>query len=306
MAINFASARMSQEARFQDAYARFLTDERFRERVRKASTHREPVDGLSDADVGRLLGMDQDRIDLFARCLFVNRMAVVEDAFPLSFKIMGNAVGDLVRALDARHIAIDTRKYAEAVRFADFVLYSDDPVARALSDSVLSLLRYELTMLSLRIRPQLPMWPASAIHSVEALRRALEEDGDAGLVLNNNRALLSVGFDVDLLRDVTTDTVPIEAETEVIVLLYRAEGGVVQQKRLNHASAAAILTIEKARMFRALVGAFATWLGRVPGVELEQELKELCIGLCDCGALCMESLLADPHEGVSSAPGDAA
>ncbi len=106
-------------------------------------------------------------------------------------------------------------------------------------------------MLNLRVRPQLPTWPDSTIHSAETLRRALEDNNDVGLVLNPNRALLSVGFDVEVLRDLTSDSARFaEAEADIVILLHRGEDGVVHQKRLNHASAAAMLMIEETRTFR--------------------------------------------------------
>ena len=305
MAIESASARLRAEARFQEAYARFLTDTQFRELVLKPSASGESVADLSGADINRLRAMDQDRIELFAQCLFGNRMAAIKEAFPLSFKVMGDAVPALVRMLDARDIAIDTRKYAEAVRFADFVLHGDIAGPLTLSDSVLGLLRYELIMLNLRVRPQSPTWPQSAVHSAEVLRRALERQNDAGIALNLNHAVLRVGFDVEVLRDLAPDTVSFaEAEADTIIMLHRDENCVVHQKRLNYASAAAILMIDEARTFRALVDGYAAWLGRGSGVDLEEELKELCINLCACGALCFMPVAADAGEDARWPAGD--
>lgn len=293
MAIESASARLLAEARFQAAYAQFLTDGQFRQRVLHPSASGPPVAGLTSADIDRLRAMDQDRVELFSQCLFGNRLAAIEEAFPLSFKVMGDAVPALVRTLDARDVAIDTRKYAEAVRFADFVLNGGGADVRALSDSVLGLLRYELIILNLRVRPQSPAWPALAIHSSEGLRRALEDHVDVVLVLNHNHALLSVGFDVEALNDLAPDTVSFaEAEADIMILLHRGENGAVHQKRLNHASAATILMIDGTRTFRALVDAYAAWLGRAPGAGLDEEIKELCINLCACGALCFEPVAA--------------
>jgi len=253
MAIKSAFPELRAEGRFQEAYARFLTDERFRELVLKPSAPGGTVADFSGAVIDRLRAMDQNRVELFAQCLFTNRVAAIEEAFPLSFKVMGHAIPTLVRALDAHDVAIDTRKYAEAARFADFVLNGGDASARSLSDSALGLLRYELIMLNLRVRPQLPAWPHSAIHSPEELRRALDHDDDVVLVLNLNHALLGVDFDVEVLRDLAPDAKSLaEAEADMIVLLHRDVNGVVDQKRLNHASAAAVLMIDGTRTFRAL------------------------------------------------------
>ncbi len=288
MAIDCPSMRIRAEARFQNAYARFLTDERFRERVLTPSAPSEPIPDVDDADVDRLRAMDQNRIELFAQCLFANRIAAIEEAFPLSTKVMKDVIPALVRTLDARDVPIDTRKYAEAVRFADFVL-NGNAGAQTLSDSVLGLLRYELIILNLCIRPQSPEWPSSAMRSTEAFRRALKDQDDVVLVLNRNSALLNVGFDVEALSDLAPDAASFaEAEADTFIFLHRGEDGVVHRKRLNHASAAAILMIDGTRTFRALVAAYAAWLGCAFGPDPEENLKELCVSLCAGGALCLE------------------
>jgi hypothetical protein len=294
MGVESASPHLSAEARFQDAYARFLTDQAFRELVLRPSASSGSVTDLSRTDIDRLRAMDQSRVELFAQCLFTNRLAAVAEAFPLSFKVMGSAVPALVHALDLHDVAIDTRKYAEAARFADFVLNDGDPRARGLSGAVLGLLRYELILLNLRVRPQLPAWPQAAIHSAEALGRALTQDEDVVLVLNLNHALLGVNYDVEVLRDLAPDVASFAAaEADIIVLLHRDENGVVHEKRLNHASAAAILMIDGTGTFRSLVAAYAVWLNRASDVGLEDGLKELCVSLCACGALCFKPAVAD-------------
>jgi hypothetical protein len=278
------------EPRFQDAYARFLTDEQFRQSVLRWCSGDDLIDDLSEAEIGRLRSMDRDRVELFAKCLVSNRIAAIAEAFPLSVKMMAGALPALVQALDAQNVAVDTRKYPEAARFADFVLNGGDAGAHLLSDPVLALLQYELAVLNLRVRPRLPAWPDCAIRSVEAFRRVLEDGQDVRLVLNRNHALLTVGFDVETLRELPSDAASLaQTEAETVVLLHRGDDGTVHQKGLNHASAAAILMIDEAPTFRALIASYAQWLGYNSGASLEEELKELCIGLCVCGALGFET-----------------
>jgi len=145
-------AWQSAERRFQDAYARFLTDEQFRQSVLGWCSGDDLIDDLSEADLGRLQSMDQGRVKLFATCLFSNRIAAIAEAFPLSVKMMADALPSLVQALDAQNVAVDTRKYPEAARFADFVLNGGHEGAHQLSDPVLALLQYELAALNLRVR----------------------------------------------------------------------------------------------------------------------------------------------------------
>jgi hypothetical protein len=295
MGVESTSTHLHWEARFQDAYARFLTDSDFRKLVLNPSADDDMVADLSRADLDRLRAMDQGRVELFAGCLFTNRMAAIAEAFPLSFKVIGSAVPGLVRALDRRDVATDTRKYAEAVRFADFVLNGDDAHARSLPDAALGLLRYELILLNLRVRPQRPA--DSAIHSDDALHQALSQDCDVVPVLNRNHALLAVDYDLETLRDLDLDVTSLAAaEATMIVLLHRDENGVVHEKSLNQASAAAILMIDGTRTFRALVAAYAAWLDRASDASLEEGLKELCVNLCACGALCFEPVSAETCE----------
>jgi hypothetical protein len=184
------------------------------------------------------------------------------------------------------------------VRFADFVLNGGSANARALCDPVLGLLHYELAVLNLRLRPQLPAWPESTIRSTKAFLESLEDAKDVTLVLNRNHALLGVGFDVDALRELPADAAPpAPIETDIVVLLHRGDNGGVGQKALNHASAAAVLMIQERRTFRALIAAYREWLGRDPGAGLEKELSELCFSLCECGALGFE-----PVPGIASEP----
>jgi hypothetical protein len=300
-----ASSRRNAEARFQVAYARFLTDERFRQSVLAASSADSSIDGLSDADIDRLRAMDQDRIELFDKCLFGNRIAAIAEAFPLSVKVMADALPTLVKDLDAQNVAVDTRKYPEAVRFADFVLNGGSANARALSDPVLGLLHYELTVLNLRLRPQLPTWPESTIRSAKAFLESLEDANDVALVLNPNHALL---FDVDALRELPPDAAPpAPLETDMVVLLHRSDTGGVGQMGLNHASAAAVLMIDETRTLHGLIAAYCAWLGRDHGAGPEKELSELCIRLCECGALGFEPLPGTASEPAAAhAGGDAA
>jgi hypothetical protein len=287
--IDSASERFRAEAEFQNAYARFLTDEIFRGLVLNPVPPGDPPPGLSDETIDRLRKLDQHRVELFAQCLFGNRMAAIEEAFPLTVRVIGEVLPAIVRALDAVDVAVDTRKYPEAIRFADFVLNAGDAEARALPDSALGLLGYELIVLNLRVRPQFPEWPDSALHSAAELRRELRQERDIGLVLNRNHALVSVGYDVEMLRELPLDALLVpEAETDIMILLHRGENGAVHEKRLNPASAAAILMIEEAPTFREFVSAYKEWLSPPSGIALSQELRELCISLCDCGALGFE------------------
>jgi hypothetical protein len=301
-------AWQSAERRFQDAYARFLTDEQFRQSVLGWCSGDDLIGDLSEADLGRLRSMDQDRVKLFATCLFSNRIAAIAEAFPLSVKMMADALPSLVRALDAQNVAVDTRKYPEAARFADFVLNGGHEGAHQLSDPVLALLQYELAALNLRVRPRMPAWPDSAIRSVEVFSRALNDGEDVRLVLNRNHALLTVGFDVEALRELSADAASLaQTETETFVLLHRGDNGTVQQKGLNHASAAAILMIDETRTFRELIASYAQWLGNDAGATFEEELKELCIGLCACGALGFETVPSgEKREAAFRIGGDAA
>lgn len=279
------------EARFQAAYVRFLTDEQFRRSVLDSSEICRPPAGLSGTEIERLRRMKQERVQLFSDCLFGNRMAAIEEAFPLSFKMMGAAMPALVRALDAQDVAVDTRKYAEAKRFADFVLTGADQSAPPLPDAALKMLNYEFVMLNLRVRPQLPAWPGSAIHSIEVFHQLLERGEDIGLALNRNHALVSVGGDIEALQDLAPGEGPVaKTDADVIILLHRGDNGVVHRMCLNDASAAAVLMIERTGMFRSLIDAYAAWLGVTTTVGLEQELKKLCARLCDSGILRFEVL----------------
>ena len=112
-------------------------------------------------------------------------------------------------------------------------------------------------------------------------------------MLNYNHALLSVGYDVESLRDLTPESASVaEVPQHIIILLHRDENGMVHQKRLNQASAAAILMIGGAPTFRAFVAAYSEWLGRASSRGLEEELKDLCLSLCGCGALAFEPAVA--------------
>jgi hypothetical protein len=308
VATSLASSRRNAEARFQVAYARYLTDERFRQSVRAASSADGSIEGLSGADINRLRAMDQDRVELFDKCLFGNRIAAIAEAFPLSVKVMADALPALVKDLDAQNVAVDTRKYPEAVRFADFVLNGGSANAHALSDPILGLLHYELTVLNLRLRPQLPTWPESTIRSAKAFLESLVDANDLALVLNPNHALLGVGFDVDALRELPPDAAPpAPLETDMVVLLHRSDTGGVGQMGLNHASAAAVLMIDEARTLHGLIAAYCAWLGRERGAGLEKELSELCMSLCECGALGFEPLPGTASEPAAAhAGGDAA
>lgn len=300
MLIEDSSTQLRAEAQFQTAYARFLTDDQFREGILNPSAPEDEMEGFSRATIRRLRTMNPDRVELFAQCLFGNRIAAIEEAFPLTVKVMGPAVPSLVRALDAVDTAIDTRKYPEAIRFADFVLNGGAAEARDLPSLVIGLLRYELIFLNLRVRPQFPEWPDSVIHSAEDLRRALDAKEDIRLVLNRNHALVSVDIDVELLRELDPKEIRISGtETGVMILLHRGENGVVHEERLNSASAAAILMIEEAQTFRNLVSAYKAWLG-ASKAGFENEIKKLCVNLSTCGALGFERAVSVPREGSRS------
>jgi hypothetical protein len=297
MLIEDPSAHLEAEVQFQNAYARFLTDDQFRERVLNAPEPEETIGELTGATIRRLREMNPDRVELFAQCLFGNRMAAIEEAFPLTVKMMGTAAPPLVRALDAVDIATDTRKYPEALRFAEFVLNSETAETQALPNLIVGLLRYELIFLNLRVRPQLPEWPDATIHSAGDLRLALDAGKDIYLMLNRNHALVSVDIDVELLRELDTQEIPASGtEAGVMILLHRGDNGIVHEERLNPASAAAVLMIEEARTFRKLVSAYGAWLGRQSEASLDSELKELCIGLCARGALGFEPVVSVPCE----------
>lgn len=273
------------EARFQVAYAQLLTDERFRERVLQADACEESTSGISAADLDRLRAIDAERVEMFAQCLFGNRMAAIQEAFPLTCKVIGNAVVvDLIRALDDRNVAMDTRKYPEAARFADFMLDSDEACARSLPEPVLTLLHYEWVLLKLRVRPVLQNWPDTVVRSTDALRSALERKDDVRLILDRNHALAKVRYDIDSLRE--NEWGPwLEADEDMILLLHRGENAIIHQKHLNYASAAAILMIDGTRSFPKLLADVAAWLGLNDSSDLETSMRELCFELCACDVL---------------------
>src|SRR3954468_21995764 len=106
MAVEVASSWLSAEAQFQAAYARFLTDEEFRAQVLGPAASEEPTLDVSPVDIDRLRAMYAEQVELFAQCLLGNRIAAIEEAFPLTFKIIGHTVVDLVRTLDKRNVAV--------------------------------------------------------------------------------------------------------------------------------------------------------------------------------------------------------
>ena len=294
MGTDCASPWFRAEARFQRAYARFLTDKRFRQQVLDASAPEGQSD-LTETDIDRLRGMNLDRVEIFAQCLYGNRLAAIKEAFPLTFKVLGNSVQPLVRALDAVDVAVDTRKYPEAIRFANFALSGGCSEGSSVPESVLGLLQYELSMLNLRLRPHFPEWPDLAVRSGKSLQQALEAGEDICLVRNQNSALLSVAFDIEALRELPQDVLPVAtAGPDNIILLYRGENGVVHEQCLNHSSAAAILMIDGTRTFQALVTAYAEWSARPFSADLANGLMTLCVSLCTCRALGYLPLRCDP------------
>lgn len=275
---------MQAEARFQHAYARFLTDEPFRMRILDPATGNGGIADIGPDDIGRLRAMDRQRVELFAQCLIGNRMASIAEALPLTVKVLGDSVYDLVRQLDAQEIAVDTRKYAEASRFADYVL--SDPYPAPLPDATRALLHFEITDLRLRLRPQWPAWPDGVVRSADALRSALARSEDVRLVINGNHALLGLAHDVEKLRELAAaDAASAAVDEGIIVLLNRADSGVVHHTRLDPPSAAAILMIAEGRTFRALVSDCAQWLDRAADSDLQGGLADLCVALCAREAL---------------------
>ncbi len=270
---------LGAEARFQASYARLLTDSRFRAWVLAPEAAEGGDFDLSLRERERLRAMDADRIELFAQCLVGNRMAAIAEAFPLTAKILGSSLLDLVQALDRQSIALDTRKYPEALRFANFLLNGkedgNDDRGQAVPERALGLLHFELKRLNLRLRPQLENWPSSVNRSPDALQAAFARHDDLRPILDLNHAVVEVGYDIEALREVESEPWP-ELSENCLVLLHRGENGAVGELSLNRESAAAVLMIDGTRTFAGLLTDLGNWLG-LPGAT---GLYEPVVGLC--------------------------
>ena len=65
MLIEDSSTQLRAEAQFQTAYARFLTDDHFREWILNSSAPEDAEGGFSRATIRRLRPMNPDRVELF-------------------------------------------------------------------------------------------------------------------------------------------------------------------------------------------------------------------------------------------------
>lgn len=272
---------LSQLLRFQEAFARIVTDAEMRQKVFAGDTRPLAELGLSAGQQQCFLEMDHQRVETFSKLLVTNRLGKAMDGLPWTTKLLGSDLGQIAFEFNQASPPKDAKKYREAISFGEYLqkrFRHEQPTPWYLQD----VLNYELNVLEIRF--DIDGYRASGPSKTPAkkLQRLHSTEKAAKLVpYTTNIRVVGLNVDVESLgKDLERgNTNRIVKEQPMLILLKVDALGAVVQTQINYRTYMFIRACDGSTNLEALSDALAKEFGE-DGPRRLRRFKKQCFELC--------------------------